>query len=74
MMDVVNDALSLGDEGGDDERHRGAQIGGDDSAALERRWAFNVGGFAIGRRDARAEFLQFFDVLEAIFKDIFGDE
>ena len=59
---------------GDDQRHRRAQIGRDDSAAFERRWAFDVGGFAIGGRDARAEFLQFFDVLEAIFKDIFGDE
>ncbi len=74
MVDFIDEGLALGDESSDDERDGSAQIGGDDLAAFEGRGALDVSGFAIGRADLRAEFLEFFDVLEAIFKDIFGDE
>src|SRR5437763_5163894 len=54
VVDAVDHGLALGRERGDDERDRGAQIGGHVRRALELALAFDGGAFAI-EMDMRAQ-------------------
>src|ERR1700685_1004575 len=54
VIDAVDDGFAFGGERGDDERHRGAQIGRHHRRALERLDDFDGRGFTI-EMDARAK-------------------
>src|SRR5579862_2709077 len=72
VIDAVDDGLAFGGERGDDERHRGAQIGRHHRRAFERLDTFDGGAFAI-KLDARAEPRQLLHVHEAVLEHRLDD-
>ena len=47
VVDAVEDGLAIGDQRGQNQRSRGAQVGAHDGGGLQRRLAANGGGAAI---------------------------
>jgi hypothetical protein len=72
VVDAVEDGLAVGDEGGQDERGGGAEVGAHDGGGLELGFAADGGGTA-GDGDVGAHADELLDVHEAVFEDVFGD-
>jgi hypothetical protein len=72
VVDAVEDGFAVGDEGGEDERGGGAEVGAHDGGGLEFGLAADGGGAALDG-DAGAHAVELLDVHEAIFEDVFGD-
>ena len=72
VIDAVEDGLAIGDQGGEDERGRSAQVGTHDGGRGETRRAAHGGGASI-HLDVGAHADQFLHVHEAILEDVFAD-
>src|SRR5579863_1708543 len=73
VVDAVDDGFAVGDQGGEDERSRGAEIAGQDGGGAEGSLAADDGAatfdFYVG---SHAD--QFLSVHETVFENIFGDD
>ena len=72
VVDAVEDGFAVGDEGGEDEGGGGAEVRAHDGGGLEVGSSADGGGAAVDG-DVGAHAVEFLDVHEAIFKDVFGD-
>src|SRR5574343_58493 len=72
VVNAVDQRFALGDQGGDDQRSRGAQVGGHHRRAFQAIDAADDGVVALDL-DVGPEAHQFVDVHEAVFENRFAD-
>src|SRR5208283_787954 len=72
VVDAVKNGFSVGDEGGEDERGAGAEVGAHDGGGLQFAGAADGGGAAL-HGDGGSHAVEFLDVHEAVLEDVFGD-